>query len=50
EDGGQPELLFEVDDLEGIQGPSLLPGGEWLLFSRLDGTAGGTWNEAQVVI
>jgi serine/threonine-protein kinase len=49
ENGGTAELLVEARDGEQIDGPQLLPGEEWVLFSST--TAGGNnrWNEGNVV-
>ncbi len=47
EDGGVPEQLVELDETERAQGPSLLPGGEWLLFTLRNG--GESWNDGRIV-
>ncbi len=47
ENGGEPEQLLALEDTERVQGPSLLPGGEWLLFTlRLSGER---WDDGRVV-
>ena len=46
--GGTPELLIPVGDGETVQGPQMLPGGEWVLFSVR--AAQELWDEAQVVV
>jgi len=46
EDGGEPEVLFELGVGVRVQGPTLLPGGEWVLFSESGATA--PWSDALV--
>ncbi len=47
--GGTPEQVIPVGDGELAQGPQLLPGGEWVLFTlRPIGVA--TWDESQIVM
>ena len=45
--GGEAETLIAAQEGEDLQGPSLLPGGEWVLFSVSEGSGG--WSDAQVV-
>ena len=50
--GGTPEILVETDG-EQVHGPSVLPGGEWLLFAvaKSSGTPGlSRWDEAKIVV
>ena len=49
ETGGTPELVIPIEEGEGVHGPQLLPGGEWVLFTFLPaGTP--AWDEAQIVV
>ena len=48
-DGGRPELLIEVADGEQVQGPSMLPGDEWVLFT-LRPVGVENWEAAQIVV
>ena len=48
-DTGGPELLIPIEEGERVQGPQMLPGGEWVLFTfRPAGT--GAWDAAQIVV
>ena len=45
---GTPELLIPAEGSEGMHGPQMLAGGEWVLFTvRAAGQA--SWDEAQIV-
>lgn len=46
--GGMPELVIKAGESEQIDGPQLLPGGEWVLFAVQKGTLG--WDEAHIVV
>jgi len=47
--GGAPELLVAVGEGESAQGPQMLPGGEWVLFTlRPEGR--GEWDDARIVV
>ena len=47
ENGGAPQVVVEMEEGEQAQGPQLLPGGEWVLFTLLSGS--GSWNDASIV-
>jgi serine/threonine protein kinase/Tol biopolymer transport system component len=53
--GGKPELIVSIKDDEVVQRPSLLPGGEAVLFTVVGGAAGGqpnvfnAWADARIV-
>lgn len=47
ETGGEPELLIPLDEGQEMNGPSLLPGGEWVLFAVNEGS--GSFGDASVV-
>ena len=49
DDGSGTEVVIAAEGAEVFQGPSRLPGGDWILFSRLDQSTSGNWNDAQVV-
>ncbi|MBK5297541.1 MAG: serine/threonine-protein kinase, partial [Vicinamibacteria bacterium] len=53
-DGGQPEVLVSAKDGEVMDGPQVLPGGEWLLFTIATAITGvataETWDKAQIVV
>jgi Tol biopolymer transport system component/predicted Ser/Thr protein kinase len=46
--GGTPELLIPLDEPDWAYGPELLPSGASVLFTQV--RAGGSWNDAQVVV
>ncbi len=48
ENGGEPRRLMSTQGAEVVYGPSLLPGGEWILFTLRDVAA--TWDEADIVV
>ncbi len=50
--GGTPALLIETEAGEQVQGPTLLPGGEWVLFTlAVTNTPGADrWDEAEIVV
>jgi serine/threonine-protein kinase len=50
ENGGMPEQLIRTEAPEQVFGPHLLPGGEWLLFTRTTAVGPQRWNEADIVI
>jgi len=45
--GGTPTQIVSVDEGESVDGPSLLPGGEWLIYTLRRGVQ--TWSEADIV-
>ena len=47
--GGTPTLLIPDEEGEGFNGPQMLPGGEWVLFT-IHGTTAGSWETGQVVV
>jgi eukaryotic-like serine/threonine-protein kinase len=50
--GGQPEMLVAIKDDEVMDGPQVLPGGEWVLFTTATGATAltaDTWDAAQIV-
>jgi len=47
ENGGDPEVVVQMEEGEQAHGPQLLPGGEWLLFTLNSGSS--TWDEASIV-
>ena len=47
ENGGEPEVVVELEEGERAHGPQLLPGGEWLILTLLSGS--NTWNDASIV-
>ena len=49
ENGGTAALLVEVREGEQIDGPQLLPGGEWVLFSSTTVEGASRWDEGNVV-
>ena len=47
--GGTPEVVIPVEEGEQAQGPQMLPGGEWVLFTlRPAGVS--AWDAAQIVV
>ena len=46
--GGTPELVIKAGEGEQMDGPQLLPGGEWVLFAVKKGNVG--WDEAHIVV
>ena len=48
--GGMPELLVATEPGEQADGPQILPGGEWLLFSFTEGEGATRWDAGQIVI
>jgi len=50
EDGAGTEVVIAAESAEVFQGPSRLPGGDWILFSRLDQSTSGNWSDAQVIV
>jgi len=48
--GGTPKTLVEAEEGEVIFGPSLLPDGEWLLFTVTKYAGPARWDEAQIVV
>jgi len=49
ENGGEPEQIVSVPG-QAANMPSLLPGGEWLLYSLADTDRSADWDRAQIVI
>ena len=47
ENGGDPQVVVQMEEGEQAHGPQLLPRGEWLLFTLLSGS--GSWNAASIV-
>ena len=47
ENGGEPQVIVQMEAGEQAHGPQLLPGGEWLLFTLLSGSS--SWNAASIV-
>ena len=47
--GGTPEPLITVEDGEQADGPQMLPGGEWVLFTLRPANTD-SWDEAQIVV
>ena len=48
-DGGTPELLIKTKEGEQIYGPSMLPDGKTVLFSRTRVTGTARWDQAEIV-
>ena len=48
--GGEPEQVIVTEAGEQAQGPQLLPGGEWVLFTLARGSGSTRWNEAEIVV
>ncbi len=48
--GGTPELLIGTEEGEQVQGPTLLPNGEWILFTLATTRGTDRWDNAQVVV
>ena len=46
--GGAPHQLISIEEGEEVEGPQLLPRGEWVLFTLLPRQAAG-WDQAQIV-
>jgi len=46
--GGTPEVVIEAEPGEQFDGPQMLPGGEWVLFTA--GAGQGAWDDAQIVV
>ena len=47
DNGGEPQVVVQMEEGEQAHGPQLLPGGEWLLYTLL--SASGSWNAASIV-
>jgi serine/threonine-protein kinase len=47
--GGTPEVIVAEEAGKKFDGPQMLPGGEWILFSSTSGTQLNRWNDADVV-
>jgi Tol biopolymer transport system component len=47
--GGTPELIVRTKAGEQADGPSLLPGGKWILFSLSRGAQVNRWDTAEIV-
>ncbi len=47
DNGGEPQLVVQMEESEQAHGPQLLPGGEWLLFTLASGS--NSWNGASIV-
>ena len=47
ENGGEPQVVVQMEEGEQAHGPQLLPGGEWLLFTLK--SRSGSWNDASIV-
>jgi serine/threonine-protein kinase len=48
--GGQPEAIVSVKDGEGVHGPQVLPGGEWVLFTVSASQTPEGWDRAEIVV
>jgi eukaryotic-like serine/threonine-protein kinase len=48
--GGAPEVLVRVKDVEEAQGPQLLPGGKHVLFTLATGSDADRWQNARIVV
>ena len=48
--GGTPELVVPTEDGELVDGPQILPGGEWVLFTLTSGSGPTRWDEAKIVV
>jgi eukaryotic-like serine/threonine-protein kinase len=53
--GGEPEVLVKANENELLYGPQVLPGGEWVLFTRLARATPApaaieAWDNAQIVV
>ena len=48
--GGTPELLIETEVGMQVHGPTLLPGGEWVLFTLAATSGADRWDEAEIVL
>ena len=48
--GGIPELVVPTEEGEQVDGPQMLPGGEWVLFTLTSGSLATRWDEAQIVV
>jgi serine/threonine-protein kinase len=49
ENGGAPELLVKAEDGEFLHGPTMLPGGEWIMYSRSSVPTQGGWDNANII-
>ena len=49
ENGGTADLVIEALDGEQIDGPQLLPGGEWVLFSSTTARGVSRWDDGNVI-
>ncbi len=47
DNGGEPQVVVQMEEGEQAYGPQLLPGGEWLLFTLRSGSS--SWNAASIV-
>ena len=48
--GGKPETVAKVEGVNALaQGPRLLPGGEWIIFTIVQGGGDDRWDKAQIV-
>jgi len=48
--GGKPELLVSVKNIEEAHGPRMLSGGQAVLFTLATGTGADRWDKAQIVV
>ena len=48
--GGVPQLIIESREGETMDGPQLLPNGEWVLFSVSDSAGLSRWDESDIVV
>jgi serine/threonine-protein kinase len=49
-DGGAPELVIRANEGEVLDGPQLLPGGDWVLFSVTRASGESRWDQADIVV
>jgi Tol biopolymer transport system component len=51
ENGGNAEAVIEAGEGEGVYGPRMLPGGEWVLFTlSTANTRPSSWEESQIAV
>jgi len=48
--GGIPNAIIEAAEGEELDGPRMLPGGEWLLFTATTSSGADRWDEGQIVV
>jgi len=51
EEGGTAESVIEAKESEGVYGPQILPGGEWVLFTTTSSDTGlMNWDKAKIAV